>query len=194
MQFAVTSDAHRAGHFEGIAPLVKATLEQQEDVLIHCKVGRHRGAIAAAKIMHYLSPGKPMLECIRVLEQCRYVEISKVLQEVVQRRRGRQGSRALQEWLYDARARQVTIKQQGKIVGFRSSTHSNALLHVIVELERTSVSSVTAPACRHQRQLEASLHKDRLETADILEALAWGKSWCKYCYAILPGSLLAVVH
>lgn len=110
------------------------------------------------------------------LERCRHVEMGRMLKEAEQGCRRRRGSSRLRDWLYDAQAKQVPIKQQSRISGYRSSTHSNALLHVIEEVERSATSLQTATACRHQQRIEASLHKDRLETENALETMAWQKT------------------
>jgi hypothetical protein len=139
--------------------------------------GVHRAAVAVARLIALLQ-GITIQDSIRLVKSCRNVDYAYAL--------AYQGERdSLRNWLYRPLSKLPRVVE--KPTAFRAAGSKGSLLHALV---------AGIPVCKHKQDVGAGskrLESQRLESENIMEAVTWGKEWCRTCFASLTASQRALI-
>ena len=169
--FEVSHPRKRYAEWGEVVQLMLATLRASFDVLIHCRAGVHRAAIAALKALMALKMTEQV--ALQRLQDRRATDVAQML-----------AKKEYREWV-DTNCGGSLVIPAGAPKMFVASQRSNGLVRV-VPVGRTIA------ACSHAQSAAnaEALLRHRLEATTLREAAGWGRTWCRTCRLGLPANLV----
>ena len=160
--------AGRTDQWRLVWPLLRQSFHAGESILIHCKVGRHRGA-AIGTLTRAILAQETIEERDRWIRDRRDTELEKVVNQ-----------RNVGAWLQDMRRQSVLSDPLPSITGFCSTARSHCHLQT----------GDGIPLCSHKQS--SSRAAERLQgpisTTRVEEARAWSRPFCGACLGKAPAS------
>ena len=164
----------RTEQWRQLWPLLRSSVYDGNTIVIHCVAGRHRAAAVAAVVRSLLE--RESLDASAAwLTKHRDVQLHKITHD-----------RGVGQWMSDTVKSSSLGNPLPPLVGFAATTRSQ--LHVVTEDE--------VPLCLHKQGSSAAGGRlvRPMRTADMREAVAWGRQWCSNCMGKAPARLLNQIH
>ncbi len=160
--------AARTDQWRLVWPLLRQSFHAGESILIHCKVGRHRGA-AIGTLTRAILAQETIEESDRWIRDRRDTELEKVVNQ-----------HNVGAWLQEMRRQSVLSDPLPPITGFCSTARSHCHLQT----------GDGIPLCSHKQS--SSRAAERLQgpisTTRVEEARAWSRPLCGACLGKAPAS------
>ncbi len=158
MVMAPTNTYKRVAQWQAVFPVIKATVQAGEEILVHCMAGRHRAA-AVGVLLRAVFTGESIPQADAWISQRRNIELHRIAYD-----------KGVGQWLKDTLQKSQVGVAWPKVTGFVATSRSN--LHL-----RTAE---MIPLCAHKQSATKALERLTypIQCTRVSEALAWNRPVC----------------
>ena len=168
MVLAPTNTYQRAAQWQAAFPVIKATVQAGEEILVHCMAGRHRAA-AVGVLLRAIFTGESIPQADSWISQRRNIELHRIAYD-----------KGVGQWLKDTLQKSQVGMAWPTVTGFVATSRSN--LH----LRTTEM----IPLCAHKQSATKALERLSypIQCTRVSEASAWNRPVCTVCLGRAPAS------
>ena len=163
-----TDTDKRVEQWQAAFPVIKATVQAGEEILVHCIAGRHRAA-AVGVLLRSIFTAESIPQSDAWISQRRDIELHRIAYD-----------RGVGSWLKDMLQKSNVGPAWPKLSGFIATHRSNLHLRTLDNI----------PLCAHKQSPGKAL--DRLsypiQCTRVAEAMAWNRPMCTVCINRAPAS------
>ena len=163
-----TDREHRMAQWQAAFPVIKATVQAGEEILVHCIAGRHRAA-AIGVLLRAIFSGESITQSDSWISQRRDIELHRIAYD-----------RGVGSWIKEALQKAQVGPAWPALSGFIATSRSNLHLRTVDNM----------PLCAHKQSAEKALSRLSypIQCTRISEALAWNRPLCTVCLNRAPAS------